>query len=243
VSCLAVVTARGGSKGVPGKNVRPVGGRPLLEYTLDLARACPEITTCVVTTDSEEIRELALRLGAEAPFLRPAELATDTARQEDAVLHAMDWYEQRGETFDLVCLLEPTSPLRRSGSLARGFELLRSHPEAEAVFSVAECAVSPLYCRPLPPDGLMGGWIDDEYKWANRQELPAFYHPVGAVVLSRWAAFRRERTFLHERTLALVVDAVEAVDVDTPLDLVLVEALVERGVAGAGDLDADVREG
>jgi len=242
VTCLAIVTARGGSQGVPRKNVRPLGGRSLIDYAVAAARACAEITSCVVTTDSEEIREHALRLGAEAPFLRPAELATDTARQEDAVLHAMDWYEERGETFDLVCLLEPTSPLRRVASLSRGFELLREHPEAEAVFSVAECDVSPLYCRPLPADGLMGDWIADAYKWANRQELPTFYRPVGAVVISRWAAFRRERTFLHARTLALVVDSVEAVDVDTPLDFLLVEALVERGYASESDLDAHVRE-
>lgn len=225
MTCLGVVTARGGSKGLLGKNLAAVGGRPLVVRAIESAGACADVTRCVVTTDSKEIREVALAAGAEVPFLRPAELATDEARQEDAILHAMDWFEERGERFDLVCLLEPTSPFRRADTLARGFELLRDRAEADAVLSVVEAGAAPFRSKAVDADGFMRAWADDPYRWANRQELPTLHRPAGVVAISRWDAFRRERTFLHERTLALVVDPLEAVDVDGPLDLAVAEAL------------------
>lgn len=226
--CLGVVTARGGSKGVPGKNLRPLAGRPLLQWTLDVARVVPRLTTVVVTTDAEEIRDLALALGAEAPFLRPDELATDDAQQEDAILHAMDWYEEHERAYDLVCLLEPTSPFRTARSLDAGFELLAARADADAVFSVTHCDHAHLYCRPLPADGFLREWVPDELRWANRQELPVLHRPVSAVVLSRWSAFRRERSFLHDGTLSVVVDELEAVEIDTELDFLLAEAVASR---------------
>lgn len=237
MSCLAIVTARAGSKGVPRKNLRVLGGRPLVAWSVDAGVASTSIDVVVVSTDSPEIRDAAAAAGAEGPFLRPAELATDDAQQEDAVLHAMDWYEERQGAFDLVCLLEPTSPFRRAVSLERGFALLDERADAEAVFSVARCEHSPLYARPLPADGLMRDWVDDDVRWANRQELPDLYRPVGAVVVSRWHAFRRERTFLHDRTLALVVDEIEAVEIDTPLDFALAETIADRRLHEADTLD------
>lgn len=236
LTCLAIITARGGSKGVPRKNVRDLAGRPAIEYAVGVAGVCAHITRTVVSTDCPEIRAAALAAGAEAPFLRPQELASDTARQEDALLHAMDWYEQQLGPFDLVCLLEPTSPLRRVETLNRGFELLRSRPDADAVFSVTECDFSPVFCSPLRPDGFMKDWMDERYKWAQRQEIPTFYKLTGIVTISRWAAFRREQTFLHDRTLALVVDGVEARDVDEPVDFFIVQHLLAQGFRDSRDL-------
>src|SRR3989442_9054610 len=112
-TCLGVITARGGSKGVLDKNIRPLHGRPVIDYTIQVALACPHINRLILTTDSAEIQGVALRLGAEAPFLRPTELSTDTAKQEDAILHTLEWVEKQGGRFDYLCLLEPTTPLRQ----------------------------------------------------------------------------------------------------------------------------------
>lgn len=240
-TCLGVITARGGSKGVPRKNIRSLNGRSAIEYAVAAAKGCAHISRVVLTTDSEEIRSVGLAAGCEAPFLRPAELATDTAKQEDAITQVMDWFEARGESFDLLCLLEPTSPLRTSMTLSRGFELLLQRPDADAVFSVVECDFSPIYCSVLRPDGFMKDWMDEKYKWLNRQELPVFYKPSALVTISRWSAFRERRTFLHDRTLALVVDPIEARDIDTPLDFFIAERLLEEGLLTASDLDEHVR--
>lgn len=242
-SCLAVIPARGGSKGVPGKNIRPLAGTPLFEYSVKVSRECRFITRTMVTTDSPEIREAALRAGAEAPFLRPADLATDTARSEDAILHAMDWYEARDGPYDFLCLLEPTAPLRRAVTLEEGFRRLLADPGAEAVMSVIPYDYSPVFGSPLKPDGFMKDWMDERYKWKQRQEIPVFYHPAPAVFLSRWNAFRRTKTFLQDKTLAMVVDPVEATDIDTPLDFFMAERLVEHGIRSSEDLRRRITSG
>lgn len=235
-TCLAVITARGGSKGIPDKNVRPLNGQPVITYAIAVALGCPYITKTVVTTDSPEIQVVGLKAGAEVPFLRPAALATDTARQEDAILHAMNWYDAQGERFDTVCLVEPTAPLRQVATLNQGFELLYSRPDADAVFSVMECDIAPIYCNTLRDDGFMRDWVDEKYKFLNRQELPMFYQLSVAVTISRWNAFSNLQTFLHDKTLALLVDPVEGKDMDGPLDFFLMEQLLRYGLLHSSDL-------
>lgn len=239
--CLAVVTARGGSKGVPGKNVRVLGGRTLVGHACAAALACADIDRVIVSTDAEDIRDAALAAGATVPFLRPAELATDEARQEDAILHAMDWAEADDGPYDLLCLLEPTTPLRSVASLDRGFALLRERPDGDAVFSVAPTE-APIWTNTLRADGLLSGFVDACWLWANRQEVPPFYRLAPVVTISRWRSFRETESFLHDRTLALVVDPVEAVDVDEPLDFVVLEALFEHNLRTAADVERHVRE-
>ena len=240
-NCLGIITARGGSKGVPKKNVRKLGGRPTIQYAIDVAIGCPHIDTVVVTTDSEEIREVALKCGAEAPFLRPAELATDTAKQEDAILHAMDWYEERQGQYKYLCLLEPTSPLRRVETMNRAFELLDSKPEADGVFSVTECDFSPVFCSPLREDGYMKDWMDERYKWAQRQEIPAFYKLSALVTICKWNSFREQESFLTDRTIYMDVDGIEARDIDEPVEFFVVQSLIEQGFGHTADLAEYVR--
>jgi len=228
-TCLGIITARCGSKGVPRKNYRVLGGVPVINYTIYAAKNCPYITRLVVTTDCKEIQSISIEAGAEAPFLRPKELATDVAKQEDAIMHAMEWYESRGQVFDNVCLLEPTIPLRQSKSLNMGFELLYSRTDADAVFSVIESNISPVFCNTLRPDGLMKDWMDDKYKWANRQEIPNYYQLSALVTISNWKTFKEIKSFLHDKTLALVVDPIEAKDIDHPIDFFVIEQLIERG--------------
>jgi len=236
VTCLGIITARGGSKGVPDKNLRPLAGRSAVAYAVEAALGCRRIDRVMITTDSPAIRDAAVAAGAEAPFLRPPELATDTARQEDAVLHAMDHYEAAGETFDMLCLLEPTVPLRTPASLERGFDLLESRPDGEAVFSVAETEVSPIWCNTLRDDGTLRGFVDERYLWANRQEVPTYYKLTPVVTLSRWDTYRRKETFVHDTALSLPVDPVEGLDIDSPLDFLVVETVLQRGFRTSADI-------
>jgi N-acylneuraminate cytidylyltransferase/CMP-N,N'-diacetyllegionaminic acid synthase len=235
-SCLGILTARGGSKGVPRKNIRLLAGKPAIAYTIEAAIGCPHIDQVLVTTDSPEIQAAAMAFGAQAPFLRPAELATDTANQEDAVLHAMNWCEHQGQRFDLICLLEPTLPLRRAATLSRGFDLLSARPQAAGVFSVSRASTSPIKCNVLRLDGTLRDFMDRRFQTANRQELPDYYALSGAVVIIGWDCFRQTESFLNEESLYLVVDAVEAIDIDHPVDFVLANELLSLGIDNTDSL-------
>jgi CMP-N-acetylneuraminic acid synthetase len=234
--CLAVITARAGSKGVINKNLRDLGGRPTISYTIETGLACPHIDEVALTTDSPELCKLGIDQGISVPFLRPAHLAGDLARQEDSILHLMDWYEQRGQKFDLLCLLEPTSPLRTVATLNRGFELLSDRKEADAVFSVAETPVSPIYCNELRQDGTLKGFIPEKYLWANRQELPVYYKLSSLVTICRWDIYKEKQTFLLDTTLALKVDPVEAIDIDEPFDFFVADHLIRAGLTNSAAL-------
>ena len=124
---LAVVTARGGSKRLPGKNVRPLGGIPLLTWSINVASGIPEVCDILVSTDDPAIADIARDAGALVPWLRPAELATDDASSVDVCLHALDWYEAAHGAVDGLLLLQPTSPLRRRATLERGLDAFRAH--------------------------------------------------------------------------------------------------------------------
>jgi CMP-N-acetylneuraminic acid synthetase len=236
MTCLAIITARGGSKGVINKNLRSLAGKPTIAYSIEVAHAAPSIDAVLVTTDSIAIRDVAIAYGAEAPFLRPPELATDSARQEDAILHAMDWVERQGRHYDLMCLLEPTAPLRRVETLERGFRLLAGRSDIDAVFSVAPADVSPVICNTLRPDGTLNGFIDTKYLYANRQEIPEYYKLSTAVTICRWRVYKQRQTFVMDTTLSLPVDPIEAIDIDEPVDFFLVEKLIESGLLTAAAL-------
>lgn len=239
-TCLAVITARAGSKGVINKNLRPLAGRPNISYTIDIGLASAHIDRVALTTDSPELREIGLNHGISVPFLRPAHLARDDSRQEDAILHLMTWFERKGTTFDLLCLLEPTCPLRTVATLDRGFELLASRKEADAVFSVTETSTSPIFCNELRGDGTLKDFVPREYLWANRQELPTYYKLSSLVTICRWNTYLEEQTFLLDNTLALIVDPIEALDIDDPVDFFLADRLISAGLTDSKALESAV---
>jgi CMP-N,N'-diacetyllegionaminic acid synthase len=242
LSCLGIITARGGSKGVIDKNIRDLCGQPTIAYTIDVAHQCPFIDTVMVTTDSSRIRDIALEKGVEAPFLRPDELSSDLAQQEDAIIHAMDWYEKSIGAFDLICLLDPTAPLRRTETLNEGFLLLNSRPDIDAVMSVTECEFPPIKAGELPNDGTLRGFIPDEVKWLNRQEMPDFYRIAGVICISKWDVFREERTFIIDTAAPLIINTFEAMDIDEPLDFFIIDRLLSEGVATEEKLNARINK-
>ena len=233
--CLAIVTARAGSKGVPDKNIRPFAGKTLIAHTIDVAARCPLITAVMVTTDSKEIAEVCRGAGAYVPLLRPEHLATDHARQEDAIRHLMDWVETHEEPYEYIMLLMPTSPLRRWETPTAALEMVRDDASIEALYPVHRVDTNITFCNVLRPDGSMKDWVDPRYKWANRQELQTYYNLSGLYSLSKWDVFKREHTFLHDTTRSIVVDAVESLDINTPLDFFIAEELMERDVRCEAD--------
>lgn len=232
--CLGIITARGGSKGVPGKNMKLLNGKPLLQYTLEFCKACEQVDKYVISTDSEEMASFAVAYGAEAPFLRPPELSGDLAKQEDAILHTMDYYGE--DQYDCIAILTPTNPFRRPATFSRAYQELTESQDIQAVMSVVQCEHAPLFANILRRDRMMVDWVEEKYKWANRQELPIYYRLAGSIVISEWEAFRNNRTVIHDAAKAFPVDSVEAQDIDTLLDFMLCELLMDNQVNSERDL-------
>jgi len=225
---LVLITARGGSKGLPGKNIRILGGKPLIQWTIDEVRRSAFVDRVLVTTDSEEIGECAKAAGAEVPFRRPSNLASDLARQEDAILHAMDWCEQNDKKYDYLMVLVPTTPLRDVEEIDATLKMLASHSHAKAIFTVRECEHSPMQANQLPPDGCMHNFLSEMAKQKNRQELPTYYQLSGSVCLSEWEWFRAHQSFLTPLTYAYVTDARKGLDIDSLSDFLLAEVYLKN---------------
>ncbi|HAU32283.1 MAG: Acylneuraminate cytidylyltransferase [Desulfotomaculum sp. 46_296] len=224
---LGIIPARAGSKGVPGKNIKPLAGKPLIAYTIEAAQASCVFDFLLVSTDGEDIAAASLSAGAAAPFLRPAELATDSAKSSDVLRHAMAWCEDRGEKYDWVAILQPTSPLRSPEDIVNSCKLMIER-QAQAVVSVCEISHHPWLSNTLPDDHCLEHFIRPE---ANqpRQQLPAFYQLNGAVYLIQWDYFLNNDSFYGPQTYAYVMPRERSVDIDTLLDFALAEVLLERG--------------
>lgn len=222
---LATIPARGGSKGLPGKNIRSLAGKPLIAWSIEAAFGSRYLDKVLVSTDSPEIAETAGRFHAEVPFLRPAHLATDEAKGLDAVLHAIQWLENHGESYDLVMILQPTSPLRTVRDIDRAIELF-FQKNASAIVSVCPCDHHPWWSNRLPENGNMGRFLRPEVLGANRQELPEFYRLNGAIYLADIHLLKETDSFYGDRTFAHVMEAQNSVDIDTLLDFKLAELLL-----------------
>ena len=233
--CLGIITARSGSKGVPNKNIRDLCGKPLINYAVEVGLGCPYIETVMVTTDDKEIETLAKKAGAEVPFLRPSNLALDSSRQEDAIFHTMDWYEKNREKYDFICLLQPTEPLRSITTVNKAFEILFDS-EADGIMSVIKTEANPTNSNLLPNNGTFKGFINKEQYVFNRQEAPNYYRLNGLIAISRWESFRKFSTFAHDKALTMIVDSVEGLDIDNPVDFILAETLIQRNILNTGEI-------
>jgi CMP-N,N'-diacetyllegionaminic acid synthase len=214
-SVLGIVPARGGSKGIPRKNIRAMAGKPLLEYTARAALGAGSLSRILLSTDDPEIAAIGRAAGLEAPFLRPGELALDSTPMVQVVLHALEWVRSHGQDYDAICVLQPTSPLRSSASIDHCISLLWMHG-VDSVISV----------RPVPPEynpywvyfgsprGLLEPCIKDE-EILCRQNLPPAYHPDGSVFVTKTEFVMAERSLRGKRTMGAISPADEAIDLDT----------------------------
>ena len=222
MTLLALIPARGGSKATPRKNIRPFCGKPLLQWTIDVALAAPSIDRVVVSTDDDEIAEVALAGGAEVPFLRPAELASDTAAGIAPVFHAL---EQLPEVTDLL-LLQPTSPLRLVADV-EAIVALRRQAGRESAVSVTPSSKHPAWMFGLTPQQQLERLLPVS-EAVCRQQLPAAYVLNGALYLASRSFLGCERSFLTADTLGYVMPQERSIDIDTPLDWEWGEFLMQQ---------------
>ena len=228
---LALIPARGGSKRVPGKNIKNLGGLPLIAWTLRAAHDSGVCAAVVVSTDDEAIAAVAREHGADVPGLRPAELATDTAGSVDVALQALDGYEAEHGPVDGLLLLQPTSPFRSADTIRRGAALFAENHGRQPVVSVSPAENHPAWCFRTTPGGMEPflGWDA-----INRrsQDLEPAWALNGALYLIAPTRLRQERSFLTPDTRPLVMDDPdEAIDIDTPEDWALAEARLPREAA------------
>jgi CMP-N-acetylneuraminic acid synthetase len=217
---LAVIPARGGSKRLPGKNIKSLGGRPLITWSIDIAKNIPDVCDILVSTDDPSIASVSSAAGALVPWLRPSELATDTATSVDAVLHALDWYEAEHGMVDGVLLLQPTSPYRSRETILKGMQ--QFNLQRRSVVAVSEVKVDPARCFFIQEHGLKMCVSASE----NTQE--AAYAVNGALYLISPDELRKNRSFFSGTSVPLIVNSQrESLDIDDDFDWWLAERMLE----------------
>ncbi len=226
---LALVPARGGSKGLPGKNILPLAGRPLLAWSIAAAQDAG-LSRIEVSTDSTEIAAAARQHGARVPGLRPGALATDDASSIDVVLHHLQQAAKRGESVEYLLLLQPTSPLRMASDIRAAFKLMRAR-KAEAVVSVCPCEHHPWYSNCLPEDASLADFLRPELCNQGRQQLPRHYRLNGAIYLARTRYLQQQKSFLGPGSYALIMPPERSIDIDTRLDFNFAEFLLRQKTA------------
>ena len=224
---LALIPARGGSKGLPGKNLAMLGDRPLIAWTIAAARDSAFVDEVVVSTDDDAIAQAAAAAGARVPFRRPAALAGDEARMGDVIAHALETLAATDPPYGWLLLLQPTSPLRTATHIDEAFARLTAS-KGRAVVSVCEAEHSPRWTAELPPDGSMAAFGDAAATRVNRQELGVFYRLNGAVYLADVDYWRAQQGFLGPATYAYIMAQDDSVDIDSRLDLDLAALLLAR---------------
>jgi len=234
VKILALIPARGGSKRLPGKNIKPLGGIPLIAWTIHAAKESGCCADVLVSTDDPAIASVAREHGASVPWLRPPELATDTASSIDVVIHAVDAYEGENGSVDGVLLLQPTSPFRTTDTIRRAVTLFHGGGARHPVVSVSPASSHPAWCFRQTGVGLEPflGW---PAAGQRSQDLEPAWMLNGSIYLISPHRLRAECSFLAPDTHPLLMtDGVEAIDVDTPSDFALCEATVQATRKTAG---------
>ncbi|NPA07305.1 MAG: acylneuraminate cytidylyltransferase family protein [Chloroflexi bacterium] len=224
---LAVIPARGGSKGIPGKNIRPFLGKPLLAWSVEQARAAVYVDRVIVSTDDDAIARVAREAGAEVPFRRPAELAADDVPIAHAVAHAAQWLADRGQRYDIIVQLEATSPFRYPGDIDRAIETLVTTPNAQSVVAVGPVTNDhPLWALKVQ-DGFLTKFCETDAGNVNRQYLAQAYLPY-SIYVAWYEPLIQHRTFYLPRAAAYHLRREQKVDIDDEVDWFLAECLVRR---------------
>lgn len=226
-SVTALIPARGGSKRLPRKNVKLLGDRPLIAWTIETAKASKYIDRVVVSTDDEEIKQISELYGAEVPFLRPEHLATDRATSFDVIKHAIGFL-QLDQKNELIVLLQPTSPLRLVPELDAALESFITK-KAKGIVSVSEAEHSPMWTNTLPENGCMSDFIRPEIQGKRSQDLPKFFRLNGSIyIYETLSLLEQAKIFFDESVYGFETSLKTAVDIDTDLDFKIAEILMEN---------------
>lgn len=226
---IGIIPARGGSKGLKGKNIFPLSGKPLLAWTIEAAKRSTVLDDIVVSTDDVKIAAVAEQFGILVPLLRPPELAADESPTIDAVLHVLSvMYENYNKSFEYVCLLEPTSPLREVSDIDTMVRKLHDKREAfDAIISVGESHLHPLLMKRVIGDTVENYFLDQADN-ARRQDYEPAYFPFGVAYICKTETLWSERTFFPKRMTSFKIQRHQNFEIDDHVDLMCVEALMKN---------------
>lgn len=221
---LVIIPARGGSKGIPHKNIKPLNGKPLIHYTIDVARQIVSDEDICVSTDDQEIIKCVEDYGLNVPFVRPAELASDTAGTYEVLLHALDFYEKQGKSYDVVLLLQNTSPFRSANQVKEALKLYRS--DIDMVVSVKECPANPYY----------NVYEEDQHGFLHvskgdgtifrRQDAPKVFEYNGAIYIMNIAMLKTTHMHKMQKRVKYLMDDFSSFDLDTMWDWQMAESII-----------------
>lgn len=225
---LYIIPARGGSKGIPGKNIKLLGGKPLIEYSIEAARkAGASDESIILSTDSSNIAQVARDLGLAVDYIRPAHLATDTAGSREVILDAMDWADKQNIPYDCVVLLQPTSPFRTADDITEALELYT--PDIDMVVSVTESSSNPYYnCFETDPTTGFLHISKGEGLYTRRQDAPHVWEYNGAVYVINPVSIRAKALGEFEKRIPYPMPGQRSLDLDTPIDWLVAETLIAQ---------------
>ena len=224
---LCVITARAGSKGVPGKNIKPLKGKPLIYYTIDAARTVAEDVDICVSTDGDEIIQVVEDYGLKVPFKRPEELASDSAGSYEVLLHAIEHYSSQGKEYDALVLLQPTSPFRNGEHVKEAIELYTG--EEEMLVSAYKTKSNPYF---VLYESDAEGWINKSKSMegvTRRQDMPDVYQLNGAIYVINIEALKKTTMNKFTKVKPFEMSEIESADIDTMLDWDYCNFLIEKG--------------
>lgn len=224
-SIIAIIPARGGSKGIPQKNIKKLGGKPLIAHTIEEALQSKCLDHVFVSTEDPEIAEISKKYGAEV-IDRPPALAKDTSETVDAILHAVEYLENKDVHPCIVVLLQPTSPLRNTKDIDAAIKLYQDS-ECDSVISVCEPDHSPFWCFTFNGEYLQP-LLDQRYRNARRQDLPPVFMPNGAIYVSSPESIRKYEGFYGDQIIPYCMPPERSIDIDKPLDFTIAEALINK---------------
>jgi CMP-N-acetylneuraminic acid synthetase len=229
---LAIIPARGGSKGVPRKNIKPLNGKPLIAYTIESAKKSRLIDKCVVSTEDDEIAEVSNKYHAEV-VKRPPELARDDSPTYDALKQVLDHFEKLGQSFDILVLLEPTSPMRKEDDLDNAIKLfIDNYDKADSLVTLGEIQLENPFISKKVVGGLVKPLVEADKDFKRRQDLPKAYFPYGVIYLSKVETLIKTKSFYQEKTIPYFIERWQNYEIDDICDFFCVEAIMKAKSAG-----------
>jgi len=224
---IAIIPARSGSKGLKDKNIKLLNGKPLLAYSIEAALKSKCFDVVYVSTDSKKYADIAIKYGAEVPFLRSKVNAGDHSDAWSVIKEVLENYKKLGKDFDTFTYLQPTSPLRKASDIRNSYKLYKDL-KANSIVSVCEASVSPLYCYQLPKNNLLSKVLNVENENKRRQDAGAFYTMNGAIYLANVKNFLKTNDIYKNKCYAYVMDKQSSVDIDDALDFKIAEAIINN---------------
>ena len=225
MNILVIIPARGGSKGLPGKNIKNLNGKPLICYTIDVARKITSDENICVSTDDAHIIEVVNNYGLDVPFVRPKEFATDTATTNDVLLHALSFYENKGCQYDVIVLLQPTSPLRKETEIKDALSLYNCG--IDMVVSVTKSHAPAVLCKENDE-----GFVDLVFNKgaSRRQDLEELYEYNGDIYVINITSLKQKGMANFSKKVKYVMPKISSIDIDDILDFISVEAIMEKEI-------------